>query len=65
MKAAFYDRISRVTYIINNDKVYKLNSELVIVAGPLELRKVFPGIESADAVYKRTDGRIVFFKDTK
>jgi len=65
MKAVFLDKETGTTYIINNDKVYLLNSKLVLTKGPIELQSLFPGMESADAVYRRTDGKIVLFKDTK
>ena len=65
MKTVLLDRFSGLTYIINNDKVYKLSKKLIIEEGPIELKKVFPGLTSVDAAYRRTDGRLVFFKDTR
>ena len=65
MKAVFLDKETEDTYIINDDKVYVLNSKLIQVRGPIELQTIFLEVKSADAVYRRQDGRIILFKDTE
>ena len=65
MKAVFLDKETEDTYIINDDKVYVLNSKLIQVRGPIELQTIFPDVKSAHAVYRRQDGRIILFKDTE
>ena len=65
MKAVFLDKETEETYIINDDKAYVLNSKLIQIRGPIELQTILPDVKSADAVYRRQDGRIILFKDTE
>ena len=63
--AIFYDKSSRETYVVNDDKVYILGKNLGVRKGPLELDSLFPGLDRADAVYVNREDNIVFFKGAR
>jgi len=64
-KSVFLDQDTKKTYIINSDKVYTLDANLKLEKEPKELRNMFLGLDSVDAVYTKPNGDIIFFKDTR
>ncbi len=67
-KDACFSRMSAIflagdkkTYMFSSDKLWILDKHLALEKGPIYVEKVFKGIKSVDAAFRRNDGKTVLF----
>ena len=58
---AAFTGTNKLTYFFSNNLVLVLNKNLQVILGPIRIGKIFKGVKSVDAAFRRQDGNTVLF----